>query len=161
MTKKPLSAGQAFVSKLSKNESKKLSEKLRATLAQYEPIFEEIRKYQECWEERFGIPYPRDVESMMELATRAGIDPNRVLNGNWTLKEFAPIINGYLQRLKDQRTKVSDGPWSKPDGPEQWAKLYRFSTKTLKRRIDDGKIRAKYFSSKSIAIHIDDIPEDK
>lgn len=53
----------------------------------------------------------------------------------------------------------SDGPWSKADGPQQWAKKFGFSTDTLMRRFKDGTIRHKELSSKSYRIHVDDVPK--
>ncbi|MCC6126898.1 MAG: hypothetical protein IT426_18190 [Pirellulales bacterium] len=52
------------------------------------------------------------------------------------------------------------GPWSKPDGPKQWAKMFNLSWDTLKGRIESGQIRAKMLSTKSYRIHVDDLPPE-
>jgi len=51
------------------------------------------------------------------------------------------------------------GPWSEPDGPSQWARRFRYSVDTLKRRVNKGAIRIKVLSSKSWQIHVDDLPK--
>jgi len=68
--------------------------------------------------------------------------------------------SGDLQKLAPQQPaeSASDGPWSKPDSPKRWAKLFNLSWDTLKRRFDDGTIRHKKLSSKSYQIHVDDLP---
>lgn len=54
----------------------------------------------------------------------------------------------------------SDGPWSPPDSPAGWAKRFKLSWDTLKRRFEDGSIRYKKLTSKSYRIHRDDMPEN-
>lgn len=51
-----------------------------------------------------------------------------------------------------------DGPWSPPDTPTRWAKQFNLSWDTLKKRFEDGAIRAKKLSSKSYQVHINDLP---
>jgi hypothetical protein len=53
----------------------------------------------------------------------------------------------------------SDGPWSKPDGPSQWAKAFGYSVDTLMRRFKAGTIRHKKETSKSYRIHVNDLPK--
>jgi hypothetical protein len=69
--------------------------------------------------------------------------------------EYLKALNSLEEGEKDKQ----DGPWSKPDGPIQWAKKFGFSTTTLNRRFKDGKIRYKKLSSKSYCIHVDDVPK--
>jgi hypothetical protein len=65
-----------------------------------------------------------------------------------------------LARLSAKlESKPDDGPWSKPDGPTQWAKKFGFSSDTLMRRFKAGTIRHKKLSSKSYCIHVDDLPK--
>lgn len=54
---------------------------------------------------------------------------------------------------------LQDGPWSNPDGPQQWARMFGFSVDTLKRRFKAGKIRHKKHTTKSYSIHVDDVPK--
>ena len=56
-------------------------------------------------------------------------------------------------------TTATDGPWSQPDSPKQWARKFGFSTATLMRRFNDRMIRHKKLSSKSYCIHVDDLPK--
>jgi hypothetical protein len=49
--------------------------------------------------------------------------------------------------------------WSDARPPSDWSKLFKLSTKTLKRRIGDGLLRAMIVNSKSWKICIDDIPK--
>ena len=58
-------------------------------------------------------------------------------------------------------TTASDGPWSQPNGPSQWALTFGCSWATLKRRFEEGKIRHKKLSTKSYCIHVDDLPKQK
>jgi hypothetical protein len=59
----------------------------------------------------------------------------------------------------EREAATADGPWSKPDGPKQWAKAFNCSPSTLKRRFEAGTIRHKKLSSKSYCIHVDDLPK--
>lgn len=60
------------------------------------------------------------------------------------------------------------GPWSKPDGPTQWAKKYRCSQRTwVDTRIaihpaepKPGQIRVKKHSTRSYSVHVDDLPKE-
>ncbi len=55
--------------------------------------------------------------------------------------------------------KLDNGPWSKHNGPAQWAKWFGISHDTLMRRFKAGAIRHKKLSSKSYCIHVDDLPK--
>jgi hypothetical protein len=70
-------------------------------------------------------------------------------------------LDEFIESLGGQTTTAaqSDGPWSKADGPQQWAKKFGFSPDTLRRRFEDGTIRHKRLSSKSYRIHVDDVPK--
>jgi hypothetical protein len=54
-----------------------------------------------------------------------------------------------------------DGRWSKPDTPTRWAKTFKVSVRTLKRRFADGTIRHKELSDRSYMIHLDDLPSEE
>lgn len=47
-----------------------------------------------------------------------------------------------------------------PKSPSEWGKVFNVSSRTLKRRIEAGEIRAKIIHSKSWKIAADDIPKD-
>ena len=66
----------------------------------------ENEKIDREWEKEFGIACPKSIEDWKRLAARAGIDPNFVLGGNYTLREIAPVIEGYLQGQKDNAAVV-------------------------------------------------------
>lgn len=50
--------------------------------------------------------------------------------------------------------------WTPPDSPQVWAKLFRFSVRTLMRRFKEGRIRHRKLSSKSYQIAVADLPAD-
>ena len=52
------------------------------------------------------------------------------------------------------------GPWSTPDSPSRWAKRFNCSLDTFNRMLEAGKIRYKKLTSKSMQIHVDDLPVD-
>jgi hypothetical protein len=55
-------------------------------------------------------------------------------------------------------TPAAEPEWTPPDSPQRWAKLFGFSVDTLKRRIEEGVIRAKKLSTKKYQIAVDDLP---
>jgi len=57
------------------------------------------------WEEAFGEPRPETVEDWRRWAARLGLDPNWIVAGDWTPGQVMPLIEGYLQRRKDERRK--------------------------------------------------------
>lgn len=60
------------------------------------------------------------------------------------------------------RLPQDDGPWSTADSPARWAKQFKVSPRTFKRRVKDGKIRAKILSDRLYQINLDDLPnQDK
>lgn len=76
---------------------------------------------------------------------------------------FSKAILGWANEFEREMGQVqttADGPWSEPDSPKQWAKRFNMSWDTLKRRIDEGKIRVKKLTSKSYQIHVDDLPRE-
>ena len=70
-------------------------------------IQNELDEMVNSWEQTYGMSFPRSVEEMMRLAVRAGIPAEIVYEGRWTLADMLPVIEGYLQRLADQRTSQS------------------------------------------------------
>ncbi len=57
-------------------------------------------------------------------------------------------------------TEEEEGPWSKADYPKQWAKKFGVTLNTFNSIVAGGKIRVKKLTSKSIQIHVDDVPVD-
>lgn len=62
----------------------------------------EEQKDREEWTAEFGEPYPATLEDWIEQAARAGVDPDYLLRGEYTLADVAPIIQGYLRRRLDE-----------------------------------------------------------
>jgi hypothetical protein len=62
-------------------------------------------------------------------------------------------------RVRLDAQAPADGPWSEPNSPSQWARVFRVSTQTIRRRFKEGKIRSKKYTAKSYAVHVDDLPK--
>jgi hypothetical protein len=54
------------------------------------------------WAAEFGEPYPKQVEDWQRWAARVGWSGERIADGKWKPRDLFPIIEGYLQRLRDQ-----------------------------------------------------------
>ena len=68
-------------------------------------------------------------------------------------------LAGFMET--EQMAKVpSNGPWSKPNGPAQWAKRFGVHVSTIKRRFEKQTIRNKQITTKSYIVHVDDLPGD-
>jgi hypothetical protein len=65
-----------------------------------------------------------------------------------------------LRRLRKKRPPGDreDGPWSKPDSPSRWAKIFNISTRTFVRHVEEKAIHAKKLSDKSYQVALSDIP---
>ena len=50
------------------------------------------------------------------------------------------------------------GPWSRPNTPSEWARMFGCSRATFQRRVKDGTIRAKKLSCRSYQVHLNDVP---
>ena len=50
--------------------------------------------------------------------------------------------------------------WSRPYSPNELANMFNCSWKTLKKRIEAGKVRANALSTKSYRIHVEDLPSN-
>src|SRR5262245_33405134 len=59
----------------------------------------DMAKLQADWEAAFGAAYPKEIEDWYRWAARVGFSGERIAEGNWTLGDLFPIIDGYLQRL--------------------------------------------------------------
>ncbi len=52
-----------------------------------------------------------------------------------------------------------DGPWSKPDRPSEWAKVFGVDARTFSRWVKAGKIPAKVIDEKNVMVRLDAIPQ--
>ena len=81
-------------------------------------------------------------------------ETTRLVTEGFEVEQESPIPQDQLNDIE-----TSDNvTWSKPDSPTRWAIVFDISAQTFKRRVKDGKIRAKKLSSKSYQIDIQDIP---
>jgi hypothetical protein len=60
---------------------------------------------------------------------------------------------------EDEDQDATTGPWSTANTPTQWAKQFKICARTFKRRVKDGKIRAKVLSDRLYQVHLDDMPK--
>lgn len=67
--------------------------------ADYRDVVERIESE---WEAEFGAPYPKEIEDWQRWAARVGWSGERIADGKWKPRDLFPIIEGYLQRLRDQ-----------------------------------------------------------
>jgi hypothetical protein len=103
----------------------------------------------ELWPDGFGFPVGA-IRDYLELRHKHG----------GTLPEPPPEQQPRKKSSAKPPAKPDqEGPWSKPDGPRQWARVFGFSVDTLMRRFADGTIRHKKYSPKSYAIHVADLPK--
>lgn len=94
-----------------------VGQKLAAIDAESEPIIAEhraeidrlqenyrdvVERIESEWEAEFGEPYPKAIEDWQRWAARVGWSGERIADGNWKPRDLFPIIEGYLQRLRDQ-----------------------------------------------------------
>ncbi|ASV75325.1 Putative LuxR-family transcriptional regulator [Thermogutta terrifontis] len=102
---KPLTIINETFSQLNLKYKEDLNRILEAHNQAYKQCEDEARKkiedYKKQWQQIYGCPHPRTIEDWQQLAARAGINGETVYRGEWTLSEVAPIIEGYLLRLKD------------------------------------------------------------
>jgi hypothetical protein len=75
--------------------------------------------------------------------------------------DWREIVNMPLARFVEATAKQQDGPFSTDDSPSRWAKQFKMSARTFKRRVKDGKIRAKILSDRSYQVHLDDLPKQE
>lgn len=97
-------------------------------------------------------------EAMRKLIARVAlakrVDQREIVN--MPLARFVEAA-----RTKAARGAQQDGPFSAADSPTRWAKLYKISAKTFKRRVRDGKIRAKILSDRLYQVRLDDLPKQE
>jgi hypothetical protein len=59
------------------------------------------------WRADYGVDPPRSELDYLRMGRRAGVDPERLLEGNWTPAELHGIIRGYFDGLRDARAVAS------------------------------------------------------
>ena len=69
---------------------------------------------------------------------------------------IADIIDAEAAKLE---VAAGEGPWSRPDTPTRWGKVFGVSGDTMKRRFKDGSIRNKKLSDRNYQVHLDDLPK--
>jgi hypothetical protein len=78
------------------------------------------------------------------------------------VKEFQAWIDREWAAASSAPAKDNqDGLFSTADSPTRWAKQFKISPKTFKRRVRDGKIRAKSLSDRLYQVHLDDLPKQE
>jgi hypothetical protein len=104
---KPIKAGAAFP-RLAENDPgaqrflavlQAVGQKAAAICGKAELGAEAERR---AWEETFGEAPPQTTEDWKRWACRVGLDANWIVGGEWTPGEVLPLVEGYLQRQKDQ-----------------------------------------------------------
>ncbi len=105
------------------------------------------------WQRLFpGIPYSD--ASMIHWLASEGITPMAAQRMTYFEAEKK------LRTATEKTSSLADGgPWSTADTPARWAKLFKVSVRTFKRRTADGKIRAKHLSDRLYQVHLDDLPK--
>lgn len=100
------------------------------------------------------------VEWSKHLMLAVGVEEHQ-LSEHLTLLHH---VRAWIQRETARehiRAKIeaeTAGPWSKPDSPAEWAKVYDVTPRTFSRWVDNGKIRAKKIDEKNVMVHLDDVP---
>jgi hypothetical protein len=66
-----------------------------------------------------------------------------------------------LRVTQEQATPpaADDGPWSKPDTPSRWARVFKVSSRTFIRWVKAERIHAKKLSDRSYQVRLTDLPE--
>ena len=95
-----------------------------------------------------GVDYRENVgfEDSLKRLTTDAVEPILRCDGVSAAKAAPP----------ERETDVS---WSAADTPTRWAKVFRISAKSFKRRVKEGKIRAKPLSDRSYQVDTRDIPK--
>ncbi|MEX0704121.1 MAG: hypothetical protein WD069_18615 [Planctomycetales bacterium] len=70
------------------------------------------------WEAEYGEPFPRTPEAAIRMAIRAGMPYSEIMAA--TLRGVIPVIEGWLQRLRDQRVMASGAEDREPGKADNW-----------------------------------------
>lgn len=84
---------------------------------------------------------------------------HRLMIGLERLQRDYPSLEVHLAKAAASGESAKP-KWSKPDSPSRWAKQFGISPKTFKKRVEEGKIRAKVLSDRSYQIAVSDLPVD-
>jgi hypothetical protein len=149
-------------------------------------LIEQLRKHFDGWRKPDGRPTDARVLAHL-LAPKANINGVRDSDHAWgfpvvswgdlpdgwpdlsgdpknALRRLLAWAEGKVSKPLDRAASASEttsevaGPWSRPKGPKEWAKVFGFSPDTFKRRCASGAIRYKKLSSRKYLVHLDDIP---
>ena len=107
------SAGAAFQAVYDQWERERLASQLRALTTAFAEYFQAIGR---DWEVEAGQPIPSTIEGWERLAVRAGIPPEKIWDGKWTIAKISPYIVGYLDRIRDANRPEAavEAPAAKP-----------------------------------------------
>lgn len=100
MVETPSSAGAAFKAvydQWPKEERERLAPRLRAL----SEAVVELQAFGRDWEAEAGGAMPTTIEEWQRLAVRAGIPAEVLWGTDWSPAKIAPIILGYLDRIRD------------------------------------------------------------
>jgi len=75
--------------------------------------------------------------------------------------ERVPYVTVPVSRLTPKPASEAGGPWSKPDTPKRWSKVFGVSVDTVKRQFKKGEIPNRKLSDRSYMVRLDCIPADK
>ena len=126
--------------------------------AGFKELLDEIRRAEDRadgqWASQFPCPRPKTAEDWQRLAVRAGLKADFALKGEWTPSDILPIVEGYFERLRDQRLSDADGSAGKgvaavPQAPTaddgapfykpSYFKKYNIGDELLRRNATGGK----------------------
>lgn len=107
----------------------------------------------EHWRESVGALAAVHLLPQVGVDVREGVVPLEVV-----FDGLADLIDAEAEKLEAGGGGSPDGPWSQPDTPKRWAKVFGVNVQTIKRRFQDGKIRNKKLSDRSYQVHVDDVP---
>jgi len=85
------------------------------------------------------------------------IDPRQNERMNFRmLHEALNLAEDAVAAADDERQQ---GPWTNPDSPTRWAKVFGVSVDTIKQWFREQKIRNKKLGAKSYRVHVEELPK--
>jgi hypothetical protein len=104
---------------------------------------------------RRTVPRVRTTKILNFLNDTIGLDLDELPAPREILDELEALI---MDVGGTAAAKPQGGPWSRPKGPKEWAKVFGFSPDTFKRQCKANKIRHKKLSPRKYLVHLDDVP---
>ena len=96
----PLSFADAFDAYLATPEG-------RTMAAEAKKAADDARRagveWRASWRADYGMDLPEETADFIRAGVRAGLDANYLVGKQWTPCDILPVIEGYLQKLQDQR----------------------------------------------------------